>query len=51
MNWVSILIALLLAAAVIAALLSARKHKGSCGGCSDYSGCDRCSRNCENRQR
>ncbi len=49
MNTISIVIGLLLAAAVIAAFVSARRNKGSCGGCSGCSGCEGCggcSRNC-----
>ena len=48
MNTVSIVIALLLAVAVIAAFVYARRHRGSFGGCG---GCDGCSRNCDKRER
>ena len=48
MNWISILIAALLAFAVVAALVSARKNKGGCGGCS---GCAGCGKRCDKRQR
>ena len=48
MNTVSVVIALLLAVAVIAAFVYARRHRDSCGGCG---GCDVCSRNCDKRKR
>ena len=48
MNRISIVIAVLLAAAVIAALVFVRKHKSGCGGCS---GCEGCSKSCDRRQR
>ena len=47
MNWVSIVIAVLLAAAIIAALAFMRKHKCSCGGCS---GCEECGKCCGKRK-
>ena len=51
MNTISVVIIFLLAAAVLAAFVSARKNKGSCGGCSGCDGCDGCSRNCEKRKK
>ena len=47
MNWISIVIAFMLAAAVISALIFVRKHKGSCGGCIGY---DECSKRCDKKQ-
>ncbi len=47
MNTVSILIAVLLAAAVLLAFISARKHGGGCSGCS---GCASCGKSCPKRK-
>ena len=51
MNLISMVIAVLLAAAVIAAYFNAMKHKHSCGGCSGCSGCDGCRKSCGRKQR
>ena len=48
MNTVSVLIAVLLIAAIVGAIRSAGKHKGGCGGCD---GCAGCTRSCEKRKR